>query len=74
MTCRVLSLTRSIARSSARFRMQGSFALLMWKNAKLHQRRPKGTFAQIMLPVAFVGILWLVRNLTAVNKEIMCER
>jgi hypothetical protein len=54
--------------------MQGSFALLMWKNAKLHQRRPKGTFVQIMLPVAFVGILWLVRNLTAPNKEVMCER
>lgn len=46
----------------------------MWKNAKLHQRRPKGTFAQVMLPVAFVGILWLVRNMTAANKEIMCAR
>eukprot|EP00038_Savillea_parva_P006028 m.161240 g.161240 ORF g.161240 m.161240 type:complete len:1789 (+) comp12053_c0_seq1:172-5538(+) len=52
----------------------GAFALLMWKNAKLHQRRPIGTAVQLLLPVAFVGILWLVRNLTEANKMTMCER
>jgi hypothetical protein len=54
--------------------VQGAFTLLMWKNGKLHQRRPIGTCVQIMLPVLFIGILWLVRNLTAVNKKTMCER
>eukprot|EP00036_Acanthoecidae_sp_10tr_P009012 CAMPEP_0182928582 /NCGR_PEP_ID=MMETSP0105_2-20130417/15659_1 /TAXON_ID=81532 ORGANISM="Acanthoeca-like sp., Strain 10tr" /NCGR_SAMPLE_ID=MMETSP0105_2 /ASSEMBLY_ACC=CAM_ASM_000205 /LENGTH=1795 /DNA_ID=CAMNT_0025066587 /DNA_START=139 /DNA_END=5526 /DNA_ORIENTATION=- len=52
----------------------GAFTLLMWKNGKLHQRRPIGTCVQILLPVAFIGVLWLVRNLTAVNKKIMCQR
>lgn len=52
----------------------GGFGLLLWKNAKLQLRRPKGTAFEIGLPAAFFAIMIVLREATAGNKQIRCER